>query len=134
MTNDQRLPEAHDDTRHLFSDLTNDGRYIALLLDASGLVLAGAYITADGHDAGQEVGAELSGVSDEAGRAMRHLDLGEWESIVLETEGAIVAMAPAPDEALLVVAADRATPLGYVRRELERAAQRSRAWLEREAR
>ena len=119
-----------DDTRHLFADLTSDGRHIALLLDASGLVMAGEYIAQDGRDSGQEVGAELSGVSDEARRAMRHLDLGEWTSIVLEAEAAIVAMAPAPGDGLLVVAAERSTPLGFVRRVLERAGGRVREWME----
>lgn len=117
------------DSRLLFTDIIGDGRQAALLLDAAGLVLAGAYLRADGRDVGQEVGAELSGVSDEALRAMRHLGLGAWSSIVFETQAATVALAPAPGEGLLVVAADRATPLGFVRRLLDRAADRAREWL-----
>ena len=123
------VPSSASDARALFADLTADGRHAALLLDASGLVMAGAYAAADGRDVGQEIGAELSGVSDEARRAMRHLDLGDWSSIVLEAEAAIVAMAPAPDDALLLVAAERSTPLGFVRRVLDRAGERARAWL-----
>ena len=117
------------DARALFADVIGDGNQTALLLDAAGLVLAGAYITADGSDVGQEIGAELSGVSDEARRAMRHLGLGEWSSIVFETEAASVALAPAPNDSLTVVAADRAIPLGFVRRLLDRASERARAWL-----
>lgn len=117
------------DARLLFGDLLDDGEQTALLLDASGLVVAGAYVAADGHDVAQEVGAELSGVSDEARRAMRHLDLGEWNAIVLETANAIVAMAPAPQDGLLVVAAARTTPLGLVRRQLERLGRRAVTWL-----
>ena len=117
------------DSRLLFADLIGDGRQAALLLDAAGLVLAGAYLRGDGRDVGQEVGAELSGVSDEALRAMRHLGLGAWTSIVFETQAATVALAPAPGDGLLVVAADRATPLGFVRRLLDRSADRARAWL-----
>ena len=117
------------DARALFADVIGDGNQTALLLDAAGLVLAGAYITADGSDVGQEIGAELSGVSDEARRAMRHLGLGEWSSIVFETEAASVALAPAPNDSLTVVAADRAIPLGFVRRLLDRASARARAWL-----
>jgi predicted regulator of Ras-like GTPase activity (Roadblock/LC7/MglB family) len=78
----------------------------------------------------QEVGAELSGVSEEARRAMRHLGLGEWTSIVFETQVAYVAMAPAPQEGLLLVAAARTTPLGLVTRFLDRAVALSRTWLE----
>src|ERR671922_206778 len=76
----------------LFEDLTADGEQTALLLDAAGLVIAGTYVTHDGRDVGQEVGAELSGVSDEARRAMRHLGLGDWSSLTVETDAAVVAM------------------------------------------
>lgn len=118
-----------EDPRLLFQDVLGDARQAALLLDSSGLVLAGAYIVEDGHDVAQAVGAELSGVSDEARRAMRHLGLGDWSSLVFETEAATVALAPAPGDALLVVAAARETPLGLVRRVLDRAADRARIWL-----
>ena len=69
--------------RALFADLIGDADQTALLLDADGFVLAGAYVTSEGRDVAQEVGAELSGVSDEAQRAMRHLDLGDWQQIVV---------------------------------------------------
>ncbi len=119
-----------DDARYLFADVVGEGNQTALLLDAAGLVLAGAYITADGSDVAQQIGAELSGVSDEARRAMRHLGLGEWSCIVFESEAATVALAPAPADALLVVAADRAIPLGFVRRLLDRVADHARRWME----
>lgn len=117
------------DARYLFADVIGDGDQTALLLDEQGLVMAGAYLSADGRDVAQDVGAELSGVSDEARRAMRHLDLGSWTAIVFETEVATVAMAPAPQDGLLLVAASREAPLGFVRRLLDRAAARTRAWL-----
>ena len=123
--------DAPEDARLLFRDVLGDARQAALLLDASGLVLAGAYIVDDGRDVAQAVGAELSGVSDEARRAMRHLGLGDWSSLVFETEAATVALAPALGDALLVVAAARETPLGLVRRVLDRAAARAASWLER---
>ena len=96
-------------------------------------MLAGAYVAADGHDVAQEVGAELSGVSDEASRAMRHLELGDWNTIVVETEVATVALAPAPNDGLLLVAAARAMPLGMVRRFVDRCLDRARRWLGRHA-
>jgi predicted regulator of Ras-like GTPase activity (Roadblock/LC7/MglB family) len=123
------VPGAGRDARTLFADVIGDGEQTVLLLDAAGLVLAGAYVTLDQGDVAQEVGAELSGVSEEAQRAMRHLDLGNWTSIVFETEVAIVAMAPAQSDGLLLVAAERATPLGFVRRLLDRAAETAHAWL-----
>ena len=118
-----------EDARMLFSEIIGDGEQTVLLLDSSGRVMAGAYMSADGRDVGQEVGAELSGVSDEAQRAMRHLELGEWSSIVFETDLAIVALGPAPSDGLIVVAAERSTPLGFVRRLQEKALAQAREWL-----
>lgn len=115
--------------RRLFAEDIGEGEQTALLLDASGLVLAGVYIGADGADVSQEIGAELSGVSDEASRAMRHLELGAWQAIIFETGVATVAMTPAPQDALLLVAASRATPLGLVRRLMDRAGARAREWM-----
>lgn len=118
------------DARTLFANVIGEGYQTALLLDGDGLVLAGAYVAPDGRDVAQEVGAQLSGVSDEAQRAMRHLDLGDWSSIVFETDAAIVAMAPATGgRGLLLVAASRDTPLGFVRRLLDRVSDRARQWL-----
>lgn len=125
-----RLPAgtAHD-PRFLFSDVLTDAEQTGLLLDREGLVLAGAYVGWDGRDVGQEVGAELSGVTDAARRATRHLALGEWTSIVFETEVAVVAMAPSANDGLLVLATSRTTPLGLVRRLLDRCVDRARRWL-----
>ena len=125
-----RLPlgTAHD-PRYLFADVLTDAEQTALLLDRDGLVLAGAYVAYDGRDVAQDVGAELSGVTDSARRATRHLALGEWTSIVFETEVAVVAMAPSPSDGLLVLATSRSTPLGLVRRLLDRCSERARKWL-----
>jgi predicted regulator of Ras-like GTPase activity (Roadblock/LC7/MglB family) len=79
------------------------------------------------------VGAELSGVTDTARRATKHLAIGDWRSIVLETEVAVVTMAPSIGDGLLVVAASKATPLGLVRRALDRCLERARQWLGAEA-
>ena len=118
------------DPRALFADILGEHEQTALLLDDQGLVLAGIYLGEDGVDVGAEVGAELSGVTDAARRASRHLDIGDWRSIVLETEVATVTMAPSSGDGLLVVAASKATPLGLVRRVLDRCLERSRKWLE----
>jgi predicted regulator of Ras-like GTPase activity (Roadblock/LC7/MglB family) len=124
-----RLPSGTThDPRYLFADVLSEAEQTALLLDRDGLVLAGAYVAWDGRDVGQEVGAELSGVTDAARRATRHLALGEWTSIVFETEVAVVAMTPSNNDGLLVLATSRATPLGLVRRLLDRCAERARRW------
>jgi tetratricopeptide (TPR) repeat protein len=119
--------------RHLYGDLLSPEQ-AAMCLDKDGLVLAGAYYAGDGQDVAQEIGAALSGVSDEAVRATRHLDIGAWRSIVFETEAAVVALMPAPASAtseggLVVVAAVPDTPLGLLRRVAERCTTRTAAWL-----
>ena len=117
------------DHRRLFDDINDSGEQTTLLLDATGLVMAGTYLTQDGRDVAQEVGAELSGVSDEARRAMRHLSLGNWSSLTVETDAAVVAMAPMRDDALVLVAASKAMPLGLVHRVLDRCVARATGWL-----
>ena len=120
---------ADDDPHRLFADLLGDHDQTALLLDAQGLVLAGIYVDNEARDVSQEVGAELSGVSDEAERASRHLDVGDWRSIVVETEVAVIAMLPATESNIVMLAASRATPLGLVRRLADRCVDRARSWL-----
>ena len=117
------------DTGAVFDDLLEGQRSAALLLAADGLVLAGRYVSADGRDLAADIGAQLSGISDEASRAMRHLGLGAWKQIVFETEAASVAMAPS-QEGVLLVAAARPIPLGFVRRVLDRALERARDWMD----
>ena len=121
------------DPHLLFTDiLAND--QTAMLLDKDGLVLAGAYYSADGRNVAEDVGANLSGVSDEALRATKHLGIGAWRSILFETEAAVVSLSPAPADGpaaggLIVVAATPATPLGLLRRLLDRCIARSTTWL-----
>jgi predicted regulator of Ras-like GTPase activity (Roadblock/LC7/MglB family) len=117
------------DARFLFTDLTSAGDLAALFLDRDGLVLAGTYVVAGGVDVSQEIGAALTGISDEARRAMRHLGLGDWSSIVFESEAARVAMAPAPEDGIVLVAAAPTMPHGLVRRALDRVAARAREWV-----
>jgi predicted regulator of Ras-like GTPase activity (Roadblock/LC7/MglB family) len=122
------------DPRRLFSDVLGE-QQTAILLDKDGLVLAGAYHAADGRDVAEDVGATLSGLSGEALRATKHLAMGGWRSIVFETEAAVVSIAPAPAEGglaaggLIVLAATPSTPLGQLKRLLERCIARSSAWL-----
>ncbi len=127
------------DPRLAFVDVIDADDQAALVVDADGLVLAGSYVVADGRDVAQEVGAALSGVSDEARRAMRHLGLGSWNSLVFEAEAAIIGMAPlatgAQDgsgvipDGVAFVAAGPSAPLGLVRRLLVHVVARAQQWL-----
>ena len=120
-----------DEPARLFADLLLDDAQTAILLDAAGFVLGGVYLDGAGTDVASDVGAQLSGITDEVRRAMRHLDIGEWTSITFETQAAVVAMAPSVDATLVMVATSRATPLGLVRRLLDRCAARATSWLAR---
>jgi predicted regulator of Ras-like GTPase activity (Roadblock/LC7/MglB family) len=120
-----------NDPQYLFAELLVDDGQTALLLDANGLVMAGVYLDHEANDISQNVGAQLSGISEEVRRSTRHLDIGDWRSITFETHAAVVAMAPAADNSLVVVAASRATALGLLRRLLERCVDRATGWLSR---
>jgi tetratricopeptide (TPR) repeat protein len=118
-----------NDPQWLFADLLVDDGQTALLLDGNGYVLGGLYVDQDGSDLSQEIGAQLTGISEEVRRAAHHLDIGDWRSITFETEVAVVGMAPSTDQSLIVVAASKMTPLGLLRRLLERCVERSTRWL-----
>lgn len=118
-------------TRQLFAPVLEGDDQMAVLVDADGLVLAGRYLDAIGSDVSDIVAAELAGVSSEAERAMRHLGLGAWTSLLVEADQSVVAMTPAPMGSLMVVAASRQTPVGLVRLLLDRALTRARDWLAR---
>jgi tetratricopeptide (TPR) repeat protein len=101
-----------------------------LLIDDAGLVLAGQLRNGSGADVSASVGAELSGVRAEAERALKHLGLGAWRGLSLDAEHAIIGLAPAPNEALSMVAAAPGTAAGLFRRHLQRARQRAVAFFE----
>ncbi len=139
---ERRAPGRRVDPRLVFAEHLDPADQAALLVDADGLVLAGSYVVADGRDVAQEVGAALSGVSDEARRAMRHLGLGAWSSLVFEAEAATVGMAPVAvgstdpsgaTDGVAFVAAGPSVPLGLVRRLLARVATCAQEWLGRDS-
>ncbi|MEW5927375.1 MAG: tetratricopeptide repeat protein [Gemmatimonadota bacterium] len=92
----------------------------ALLMDGQGFVVAGE-MRAEGVDRGPEVAAALHGASAEAERALRHLGLGTWRGMLVETPETVVRIAPAED-AMLAVAASREVPTGWTLRVAARAA------------
>lgn len=111
-----------------FADVIGEGDQTALLFDHKGVVRAGMYLDRRGNDVSAEIGEALSGISIEATRAMRHLALGEWRAIVCECSEANLALAPADDGDVVLVAAAPSVPAGYVRRLLDVASRRALAW------
>ncbi|MFN0099807.1 MAG: tetratricopeptide repeat protein [Gemmatimonadaceae bacterium] len=125
---DPEVDIAGESAARLFDVVLDDTKQVALLLDEEGLIAGGEYFTAEGTNLGAEIGAHLSGVSDEAERAMRHFKLGRWTRLVIETQAATITMAPLKEYAVLV-AAPKDVPLGFVRRTLERCLGVAREWL-----
>ena len=113
---------------YAFADVIGDGDQTALLLDHRGEVRAGIYIDSRGADVSREIGSALAGVGMEATRAMRHLELGEWRAIVCECTHANLALAPADDRDVVLVAAAPSVPHGFVRRLLDLASSRALSW------
>jgi tetratricopeptide (TPR) repeat protein len=111
----------HAEAQRAFEALTEErGIAGALLLDDQGFLLAGR-MEAGGADRGAEVAAVLSGARLEAVRALRHLKLGAWQGILVETPDAVVCLSPAGADALVAVAARREVPTGWVLRVAGRA-------------
>ncbi len=106
-------------------------REAVLLFDAQGQRLAGGMRDPAGRDVGDAVAAHLAGVSREAARTARLLDLGAWQGVAAESrDGHLLLVPPAPD-AVLLVARDPSVPVGRLVLEAEQAARGARAWLER---
>lgn len=124
-------PTSANDPQYLFVDQLLGEAQTALLLDANGYVLAGVYLDGDGKNVSSDIGAQLSGISDEVRRSTRHLDIGEWKAITFETHATVVAMAPVAPDNLIVIAASRATPLGLLRRLLDKCSAFATDWLAR---
>ncbi|HEX6574909.1 MAG TPA: hypothetical protein VF042_08040 [Gemmatimonadaceae bacterium] len=112
-----------EESRFAFADVLGDGEQTALLLDHRGNVRAGIYLDSRGADVSAEIGFALAGVGTEATRAMRHLSMGEWRAIVWECSEANLALAPADDGDVVLVAAAPNVPHGFVRRLLDMVSQ-----------
>lgn len=123
-----------DDARTLFAETLGDADLTALLVDSNGTHLAGSYLDADGREIGGAIASALSGIGPEVMRAMDHLHLGEWKSLVIETPEATVAVAPAAGQSIVLLAASTAEPHGLVRRILDRSVGRASEWMNGRAR
>lgn len=115
--------------RTLFATAIGEAEQTALLLDTSGAPLAGSYIDQNGRDISGEIGAALSGVSREVSRSMRLLSIGQWTAVVVETDAATIALAPAAEDSVVLLASSSTVPLGLVRRVLTRSVALAITWM-----
>ncbi|MFL5480537.1 MAG: roadblock/LC7 domain-containing protein [Gemmatimonadaceae bacterium] len=113
----------------LFATAIGEAEQTALLLDAAGTPLAGSYIDQNGRDIAGEIGAALSGVSREVSKAMRLLGIGRWTAVVVETDAATIALAPAAEDSVVLLASSSTVPLGLVRRVLTRSVALAVNWM-----
>ncbi len=119
-----------ESARTLFATAIGEAEQTALLLDGAGVPLAGSYVDDRGRDISAEIGSALSGVSREVSRSMRLLSLGAWIAVVVETDAATIALAPAPEDSVVLLASSSAVPLGLVRRVLTRSVALAINWMQ----
>lgn len=104
-----------------------------LLVDPQGRVLAGGLRTGDRRDVADAVAAYLAGVSQEAERTARLLDLGEWRWIMAEGERGHLHISAPTAGSLLLMVRDRSVPSGRLAILAARAVEVARRWLEAQA-
>jgi tetratricopeptide (TPR) repeat protein len=102
-----------------------------LLLDANGLRLGGGLSDPDGRDVADEVAALLAGVSKEAARTARLLNLGDWRGLAVECGDGNLYLSAPTDSTLLLTVRGLDVPMGRVARFADRASVAARVWLER---
>jgi tetratricopeptide (TPR) repeat protein len=107
-------------------DAARDG---LLLLDANGLRLGGGIRNRDAADVSDAVAAHLAGVSREAARAARLLDLGRWLSVSVETADGNMHLTEPSDGTVLLTVRDASVPAGRLALLAERAGETARRWL-----
>jgi hypothetical protein len=104
-----------------------------LLLDNNGLRLGGGMRAADNRDVSDTVAAHLAGVSREAARTARLLDLGRWQSVVAECSAGNIHLSAPTADTLLLTRRDASVPAGRLAVIADHAAAAARRWLERVA-
>jgi predicted regulator of Ras-like GTPase activity (Roadblock/LC7/MglB family) len=119
-----------ESARTLFATAIGEAEQTALLLDAAGIPLAGSYVDDRGRDISVEIGAALSGVGREVSRSMRLLSIGAWTAVVVETDAATIALAPVPQDGIVLLASASTVPLGLVRRVLTRSVALAINWMQ----
>ncbi len=101
-----------------------------LLFDQQGRVLRGRLERVDGADASDSVAAALAGVSREAERAARLLEIGEWKALAIESGAVNFELRSPSAETLLLVMRGREVPAGRLARIADKAVEQARTWLE----
>src|SRR5690606_37517594 len=83
-----------------------------LLLDSQGLRLSGGTGRGDTGRLGDAAAAEAAGLSREASRTGRLLELGDWQHVMIETTTSRAVLLPVADQCSLLVIRPSLTPPG----------------------
>lgn len=122
--------ELPDDPARLFESIMKGNQVLgALLLDSQGLVMAGSLTGEIGAQA-ESLGAALGGAIEEAVRTAGHLSLGKWNGVLMEADTAVLHFAPVREGMIVLLAAQRAAPAGWVLRSAQQAAALATRFLE----
>jgi predicted regulator of Ras-like GTPase activity (Roadblock/LC7/MglB family) len=76
------------------------------------------------------VAAHLAGVSREATRAARLLEMGDWDTLTVQSDNGNMHLASPTADTVLLVVRDSAIPLGRLAALSARAGSAARSWLE----
>jgi hypothetical protein len=117
------------DPSMLFASMTSGPLLGILLLDAQGLVLAGA-INEGPAGTAEALGATLGPTINEAGRTVSLLALGAWRGMLLEAGTAVLHVSPVNSDAVVLLAAKRNAPTGWVLRIAAQAAELAGRYLQ----
>ncbi|MEJ2677925.1 MAG: roadblock/LC7 domain-containing protein [Gemmatimonadota bacterium] len=121
--------QAGRDPRQVFASLSGDAPYLgALVLDAHGLVLAGD-LEGEARRA-EMLGAVLGSALTEARRTSKHLGIGDWGGLLLESDQVMVHVTPLAEDTAVLLLARKGAPAGWVLRMAKRATALARVFLE----
>jgi tetratricopeptide (TPR) repeat protein len=123
-------PDSGGDPTRLFDPITRGGQILgAILLDEQGLVLAGS-LSGETTNRAEALGAILGPAIEEAARTALHLELGSWKGILLEAEDALLHLAPVGAGMIVLLAARKETPAGWMLRSAHQATTLASRFLE----
>lgn len=124
------VPVDLSDPARIFDSLLNGGQILgAIILDQQGLVMAGALGGQVGAQA-ENLGAILGPAIEEATRTAAHLALGSWRGVLLEADQAVLHFSPVRDGMIVLLAAQKTAPTGWVLRSATQAAAIADRFLE----
>jgi tetratricopeptide (TPR) repeat protein len=126
-----QAPEAlSDDPSKIFDPIMRTGQILGvLILDSQGLVMGGSLGGQVGAQA-ETLGAILGPAIEEAARTVQHLSLGNWRGVLLEADGALLHFAPVHEGMIVLLAAQKNAPTGWVLRSAAQASAIAQRFLE----